>query len=138
MDQKVALEAIDSYVSAHANEVVAFLQEFIAIRSVTYEEGDAVSCFAGKLKAFGVDEVRIDAVGNALGRVGERYIEDLNETVQFSLEPKRYKTIQPPLKMEYCGRVDLLIRRVEVCDMLGLFRLPVPKKNGGATADGFG
>lgn len=71
---------------------------------------------------------------NALGRVDERYIEDLNETVQFSLEPKRYKTIQPPLKMEYCGRVDLLIRRVEVCDMLGLFRLPVPKKNAGATA----
>ncbi len=70
MDQKVALEAIDSYVSAHANEVVAFLQEFIAIRSVTYEEGDAVSFFAGKLKAFGFDEVRIDAVGNALGRVG--------------------------------------------------------------------
>jgi hypothetical protein len=39
MDQKVALEAIDSYVNAHADEVVAFLKEFIAIRSVTYEEG---------------------------------------------------------------------------------------------------
>ncbi len=70
MDQKVALAAIDSYVSAHADEVVAFLKEFIAIRSVTYEEGDAVSFFAGKLREFGFDEVRIDAVGNALGRVG--------------------------------------------------------------------
>jgi len=70
MDQKVALEAIDSYVSRHADEVVAFLKEFIAIRSVTYEEGDAISFFAGKLKDFGFDEVRIDAVGNALGRVG--------------------------------------------------------------------
>ena len=70
MDQKVALEAIDSYVSAHADEVVAFLKEFIAIRSVTYEEGEAVSFFAGKLKEFGFDEVRTDAVGNALGRVG--------------------------------------------------------------------
>jgi len=70
MDQKVALEAIDSYVSAHADEVVSFLKEFIAIRSVTYEEGDAVSFFAGKLREFGFDEVRIDAVGNALGRVG--------------------------------------------------------------------
>ena len=70
MDQKVALAAIDGYVSAHADEVVAFLKEFIAIRSVTYEEGDAVSFFAGKLREFGFDEVRIDAVGNALGRVG--------------------------------------------------------------------
>ena len=70
MDQKVALTAIDSYVSAHADEVVAFLKEFIAIRSVTYEEGAAIEFFAGKLRSFGFDEVRIDAVGNALGRVG--------------------------------------------------------------------
>lgn len=70
MDQKIALAAIDSYVSAHADEVVAFLKEFIAIRSVTYEEGEAIKFFAGKLKEFGFDEVRIDAVGNALGRVG--------------------------------------------------------------------
>ena len=70
MDQKIALAAIDSYVSAHADEVVAFLKEFIAIRSVTYEEGAAIEFFAGKLRSFGFDEVRIDAVGNALGRVG--------------------------------------------------------------------
>jgi putative selenium metabolism hydrolase len=70
MDQKIALAAIDSYVSAHADEVVAFLKEFIAIRSVTYEEGEAIKFFTGKLKEFGFDEVRIDAVGNALGRVG--------------------------------------------------------------------
>jgi len=70
MDQKIALAAIDSYVSAHADEVVAFLKEFIAIRSVTYEEGAVIEFFAGKLRSFGFDEVRIDAVGNALGRVG--------------------------------------------------------------------
>lgn len=70
MDQKNKLEAIDSYVSAHADEVVSFLKEFIAIRSVTYEEGAAIHFFANKMKDFGFDEVRIDAVGNALGRVG--------------------------------------------------------------------
>jgi uncharacterized protein (DUF58 family) len=32
--------------------------------------------------------------------------------------------------MAYCGRVDLSVLRVDVCDMLGLFYLPVPKKNG--------
>ena len=70
MERKNTLEAIDRYVEAHADEVVEFLKDFIAIRSVTYEEGAAVAFFAKKLKAFGFDEVRIDPVGNVLGRVG--------------------------------------------------------------------
>ena len=70
MERKNALEAIRGYVDAHADEVVEFLKDFIAIRSVTYEEGAAVAFFAQKLKEFGFDEVRVDAVGNVLGRVG--------------------------------------------------------------------
>lgn len=70
MERKNALEAIRGYVDAHADEVVEFLKDFIAIRSVTYEEGAAVSFFAEKLREFGFDEVRIDPVGNVLGRVG--------------------------------------------------------------------
>ena len=68
---------------------------------------------------------------NLLGRVGDRYSEDLEDTIYFSVEPKRTKSVQPPLQMEHCGRVDLGIRRIAVCDMLGLFRLPVPKGNAG-------
>lgn len=68
---------------------------------------------------------------NLLGRVGDRYSEDLEDTIYFSVEPKRTKSVQPPLQMEHCGRVDLGVRRIAVCDMLGLFRLPVPKGNAG-------
>ncbi len=70
MDRKIALEAIDRYVDGHADEIVEFLKKLISIRSVTYEEGEAVAFFAGKLREFGFDEVRVDAVGNVLGRVG--------------------------------------------------------------------
>jgi acetylornithine deacetylase/succinyl-diaminopimelate desuccinylase-like protein len=69
-DKKTALTSISAYVDAHEDEIVDFLKDFIAIRSVTYEEGGAVEFFAGKLREFGFDEVRVDAVGNVLGRVG--------------------------------------------------------------------
>ncbi len=66
---------------------------------------------------------------NCLGRVGARYAESSEEVVQFSLGGKRTFTLHPLVKMAYCGRVDLTIHRVEISDMLGLFCLPVPKKN---------
>ena len=65
---------------------------------------------------------------NALGRIGERYTEDIAESVQFPLGPMRTFSIQPSIKMAYCGRVDLKIRRVSVIDMLGLFALAVPER----------
>ena len=67
---------------------------------------------------------------NALGRVGERYIESAEDIVQFPLGPMRAHSMQPSVKMSYCGRVDLLVRRVQVIDTLGLFALNVPAKNG--------
>jgi len=70
MDRKIALEAVNGYVEEHADEVTEFLKTLISIRSVTYEEGAAVAFFAQKLREFGFDEVRVDAVGNVLGRVG--------------------------------------------------------------------
>jgi len=69
---------------------------------------------------------------NALGRVGERYLETAEEIVRFSLGSERSFTLEPTVKMAHCGRVDLAIRRVDVCDMLGLFCIPVPKQNGRA------
>ncbi len=65
---------------------------------------------------------------NALGRIGERYTEDIAESVQFPLGSMRTFSIQPSIKMAYCGRVDLKIRRVSVIDMMGLFALPVPER----------
>lgn len=61
---------IQGYLKEHQDEMVAFLQEFIQIKSVTYEEQEAVEFLASKMKEYNYDEVRIDAVGNVLGRVG--------------------------------------------------------------------
>ena len=65
-----ALAQIKDYIQKSEAEIVKFLTDFIAINSVTYHEGDAVRFLADKMKEFGYDEVRIDAVGNVLGRVG--------------------------------------------------------------------
>ncbi|MEA4869099.1 MAG: DUF58 domain-containing protein [Christensenella sp.] len=65
---------------------------------------------------------------NALGRIGERYTENISESIQFPLGPMRSFTLQPSIRMAYCGRVDLQIRRVSVIDMMGLFALPVPAR----------
>ncbi len=65
-----ATKAIQNYMELHKDEMVDFLCEFVAIKSVTYEEGPAIEWFHQKLAEFQFDEVRIDAVGNCLGRVG--------------------------------------------------------------------
>ncbi|MBS6217748.1 MAG: YgeY family selenium metabolism-linked hydrolase [Clostridiales bacterium] len=68
--KKEALEKIKEYVASQEEEVIQFLKDFIAIESVTYNEGKAVEFLANKMKEFGFDEVRIDKVGNVVGRVG--------------------------------------------------------------------
>ena len=67
---------------------------------------------------------------NALGRVGEQYSDVQEDLVQCSLGPRRTVSLQPQVKLQHCGRVDLSVRRVYVCDLLGLFCLPVPKGSG--------
>ena len=67
--------------------------------------------------------------GNALGRVGEAYRDVTSEAISFWLWPRRVQTLSPKLMMAHCGRVDIRIRSVDVCDMLGLFRIPVVKRN---------
>lgn len=71
---------------------------------------------------------------NALGRVGERYIESSEDIVQFPLGPMRAHAMEPSVKMAHCGRVDLSIQRVQVLDTLGLFALNVSPKNGSMPA----
>ncbi len=68
MEEKLA--SISEYVEGHRDEIVKFLTDFIAINSVTYNEGDAIQWLSGKMKEFGYDEVRVDKVGNCLGRIG--------------------------------------------------------------------
>ncbi|MDD2370560.1 MAG: YgeY family selenium metabolism-linked hydrolase [Firmicutes bacterium] len=61
---------MDKYLEEKKDEMISFLQEFIRIKSITYEEKEAVEFLAGKMKEYGYDEVRIDKVGNVLGRIG--------------------------------------------------------------------
>jgi len=68
MDEKISM--ISKYVDNSRDEIVKFLTDFIAINSVTYNEGNAVHYLADKMKSYGYDEVRIDPVGNVIGRIG--------------------------------------------------------------------
>lgn len=67
---------------------------------------------------------------NALGRVGNRYIESAEDIVQFPVAPKGAYSLQPAVKVSHCGRVDFAVSKVSVIDMLGLFALRVSPKNG--------
>jgi len=66
----ILVQKINEYIDQEKDNIVKFLKDFIAIESVTYNEGSAVNFLAKKMKEFGFDEVRIDKVGNVLGRVG--------------------------------------------------------------------
>lgn len=71
MDKTVALDKIKSYIDENQDQIVKDLQDFIAIESVTYNEGEAAKFLEEKMRSYGFDEVRVDKVGNVLGRVGE-------------------------------------------------------------------
>ena len=64
------ISELNRYIEKEEANIVEFLREFISIESVTYNEGAAVKFLAAKMKEFGFDEVRVDKVGNVLGRVG--------------------------------------------------------------------
>ena len=67
---KEFVSKINTYIESQEESIVQFLKEFIAIKSVSYNEGQAIRFLENKMKEFGFDEVKIDKVGNILGRVG--------------------------------------------------------------------
>lgn len=70
MNHAQAIEKIKTYIDSQRDEMAKTLSEFISVESITYNEGNAVQFLAGKMREFGYDEVRVDPVGNVLGRVG--------------------------------------------------------------------
>lgn len=70
MDVNELIGKLTEYIEQERENIADFLKDFIAIESVTYNEGPAVNFLANKMKEFGFDEIRIDKVGNVLGRVG--------------------------------------------------------------------
>ena len=53
-----------------ASELIGFYRDLIRTRSYSGEEGDAARLVTLRMKELGFDEVYIDRVGNAVGRVG--------------------------------------------------------------------
>ncbi len=59
-----------SAATAHERRVAGFLRDLIAIKSLSSQEGEVVRRIEREMLDCGYDEVRIDAMGNILGRVG--------------------------------------------------------------------
>ena len=53
-----------------ANDLLAFAQELVRIKSTSGNEEEIITFIAAKMKALDFDEVQIDGFGNVVGRVG--------------------------------------------------------------------
>jgi putative selenium metabolism hydrolase len=51
-------------------QMIAFAQDLVRIPSLSGQEGEIIRFIEARMKALGFDEVRIDAMGNLLGRIG--------------------------------------------------------------------
>jgi putative selenium metabolism hydrolase len=63
-------DSILQHARAHERNVVRFLRDLIAIKSVSSQEGDVIRRIEQEMLASGYDDVRIDGMGNILGRIG--------------------------------------------------------------------
>lgn len=64
------MKKIDWLTPAEQQNLIAFTQELVRIRSYSGQEEQIVRVIAQKMKSLGYDEVRIDAMGNVAGRIG--------------------------------------------------------------------
>ena len=53
-----------------SNDLLAFAQDLVRIKSFSGDEGLAAQAIASKMRALDYDDVRIDSMGNVLGRIG--------------------------------------------------------------------
>ena len=51
-------------------ELIAFAQSLVRIKSLSGQEGEVIKLIEERMIALGFDEVRVDAMGNLLGRIG--------------------------------------------------------------------
>ncbi len=56
--------------STYEKDLLAFAQQLVQIQSYSGQEEAAIRCVEEKMKALGYDEVRLDAMGNVVGRIG--------------------------------------------------------------------
>lgn len=61
---------IEKFCDTLEDEVIAFTQELIRIKSYTHDEENIVKFIFEKMKSLGYDEVILDDFGNVAGRIG--------------------------------------------------------------------
>lgn len=54
----------------HEAPLLAFMRDIIAIQSLSSQEGPVIKRIEAEMKKLGYDEVRIDPMGNVIGRIG--------------------------------------------------------------------
>ncbi len=67
---RASRDAIRRGAEAHRDDVVRFLRDLIAIPATSCQEGPVIRRIEAEMKRVGFDEVRIDPMGNVLGRIG--------------------------------------------------------------------
>lgn len=63
-------ERILDHARRHERAIARFLRDLVAIKSLSAHEGDVIRRIEQEMAACGYDEIRIDAMGNILGRIG--------------------------------------------------------------------
>jgi len=63
-------DAILKGARGHQDDVVRFLRDLIAIPATSCQEGPVIRRIEAEMQKVGFDEIRVDALGNILGRIG--------------------------------------------------------------------
>ncbi len=66
----ITAETVRTFCHSLEEDVIAFTQELVRIKSYTHDEEEIVSFIAAKMKSLGYDEVIQDDFGNVAGRIG--------------------------------------------------------------------
>ncbi len=62
---------MDLFTSQLKEELIAFTQDLVRIKSYSGQEEEIIRFIEQKMKELGYDEVTVDSMGNVLGRIGE-------------------------------------------------------------------
>ena len=85
-------------------ELIAFAQDLVRIKSLSGQEGEVIQFIKDKMIALGFDEVRIDAMGNLLGRIGTGATKVLFDSHVDTVDVKDAEEWQiPPFSGEIVG-----------------------------------
>jgi acetylornithine deacetylase/succinyl-diaminopimelate desuccinylase-like protein len=54
----------------HEGPLLGFMKDLISIKSLSSQEGPVIKRIQAEMKKLGYDEVRVDPMGNVIGRIG--------------------------------------------------------------------